>query len=94
MAPARCTARSMCISAQPGEMPARSLALEGGPDEYYRGKLGLSQKSDATDIGGVVVASHDGGWRDSSGLEEQKLNVGLTHRRGDAQMGLTSPPPI
>lgn len=76
------------ISAQPGDMPARSLALEGGPDEYYRGKLGLSQKSDATDIGGVVVASHDGGWRDSSGLEEQKLNVGLTHRRGDAQMGL------
>ncbi|MFC4311228.1 TonB-dependent receptor [Steroidobacter flavus] len=76
------------ISAQPGEMPARSIALEGGPDEYYRGKLGLSHKSDATDVGGVVVASHDGGWRDSSGLEEQKLNVGLTHRRGDAQMGL------
>ena len=76
------------ISAQPGEMPAGSLALEGGPDEYYRGKLGLSHKSDATDIGGVVVASHDGGWRDSSGLEEQKLNVALTHRRGEAQMGL------
>lgn len=76
------------IPAQPGEMPARSLALEGGPDEYYRGKLGLSHKSKATDIGGVVVASHDGGWRDSSGLEEQKLNVGLTHRRGDAQLGL------
>lgn len=76
------------IPAQPGEMPSRSLALEGGPDEYYRGKLGLSHKSDATDIGGVVVASHDGGWRDSSGLEEQKLNAGLTHRRGDAQLGL------
>jgi iron complex outermembrane receptor protein len=76
------------ISAQPGEMPSRSLALEGGPNEYYRGKLGLSHKSDATDIGGVAVASHDGGWRDSSGLEEQKLNVGLTHRRGDAQLGL------
>jgi len=76
------------ISAQPAEMPALSLGLEGGPDEYYRGKLGLSHTSDATDIGGVLVASHDGGWRDNSGLEEQKLNVGLTHRRGDAQMGL------
>ncbi len=75
------------IPAQPGAMPSRSLALEGGPDEYYRGKLGLSHRSDATDIGGVVVASHDGGWRDSSGLDEQKLNLGLTHRRGDAQMG-------
>lgn len=76
------------ISAQPTEMPAVSLGLEGGPDEYYRGKLGLSHTSDATDIGGVAVASHDGGWRDSSGLEEQKLNIGLNHRRGDAQMGL------
>lgn len=76
------------ISAQPGDMPARSLALEGGPDEYYRGKLGLSHKSDATDVGGVVVATHDGGWRDSSGIEEQKLNFGLVHRAGDATMGL------
>lgn len=75
------------ISAQPGELPARSLALEGGPDEYYRGKLGLSHKSDATDVGGVVVATHDGGWRDSSGIEEQKLNLGLAHRAGDATMG-------
>ena len=76
------------IPARPGDLPATSLALEGGPDEYYRGKLGLSHKGTATDIGGVVVASHDGGWRDSSGLEEQKLNFGLTHRRGDAEMGL------
>ncbi|HEY0682506.1 MAG TPA: TonB-dependent receptor [Steroidobacter sp.] len=76
------------ITTPPGDLPARSLALEGGPDEYYRGKLGLSHKGDATDIGGVVVATHDGGWRDSSGIEEQKLNVGLTHRRGDAQLGL------
>ena len=75
------------ISAQPGELPATSLALEGGPDEYYRGKLGLSHKSDATDVGGVVVATHDGGWRDSSGIDEQKLNLGLAHRSGDATMG-------
>ena len=76
------------IPARPGDLPARSLALEGGPDEYYRGKLGLSHKSDTTDIGGAVFAAHDGGWRDSSGIEEQKLNLGLTHRRGDAQLGL------
>lgn len=76
------------ISAEPGELPARSLALEGGPDEYYRGKLGLSHKGDTTDIGGVVMAAHDGGWRDSSGIDEQKLNVGLTQRRGDARLGL------
>jgi iron complex outermembrane recepter protein len=76
------------ISARPGELPARSLALEGGPDEYYRGKLGLSHDSEATDIGGVVVATHDGGWRDSSGIDEQKVNFGLAHRAGEAVMGL------
>lgn len=76
------------IPASPADLPARSLALEGGPDEYYRGKLGLSHQSDATDIGGVVVVGHDGGWRASSGLEEQKLNIGVTHRRNDAVMGL------
>ncbi|MBL8266145.1 TonB-dependent receptor [Steroidobacter sp.] len=76
------------IASEPGDLPARSLGLEGGPDDYYRAKLGLSHKSEATDIGGTVVAGHDGGWRDSSGLEEQKLNIGLTHRRGDALLGL------
>lgn len=76
------------ISASPADLPERSLALEGGPDEYYRGKLALSHQSGATDLGGVVVVGHDGGWRDSSGLDEQKLNVGFTHRRNDAVMGL------
>lgn len=76
------------ISAQPGELPARSLALEGGPDEYYRGKLGFSHESDATGVSGVAVATHDGGWRDSSGIDEQKLNVALAHRAGDRVMGL------
>jgi iron complex outermembrane receptor protein len=76
------------IPADPADLPAGSLALEGGPDEYYRGKLGLSHKGKTTDIGGVLLVSHDGGWRDSSGLKEQKLNIGLTHRRGDARLGL------
>ncbi|MBM0107401.1 TonB-dependent receptor [Steroidobacter sp. S1-65] len=76
------------ITAAPADLPARSLALEGGPDEYYRGKLGLSHTGQATDIGGVVVATHDGGWRASSGIDEQKLNIGLVHRRGDALLGL------
>lgn len=76
------------IQAAPADLPARSLALEGGPDEYYRGKLGLSHTGSATDIAGVAVVAHDGGWRDSSGLEEQKLNAALVHRRGDAVLGL------
>lgn len=76
------------ITAAPGDLPPRSLALEGGPDEYYRGKLGLSHTGETTDIGGVVLATHDGGWRASSGIDEQKLNIGLAHRRGEARLGL------
>ncbi|MGH8186918.1 MAG: TonB-dependent receptor, partial [Steroidobacteraceae bacterium] len=76
------------IPAAPGELPSQSLGVEAGPDEYYRAKLALAHKGSASDIGGVVFATHDGGWRDASGLDEQKLNLGVTHRRGDATLGV------
>jgi iron complex outermembrane recepter protein len=75
------------IPAAPGELPSQSLGVEAGPDEYYRAKLALAHKGGASDIGGVVFATHDGGWRDASGLDEQKLNLGVTHRRGDTTLG-------
>jgi iron complex outermembrane recepter protein len=76
------------IPAAPGELPAQSLGVEAGPDEYYRAKLAFANKGTTNDIGGVVFATHDGGWRDNSGLDEQKLNLGMTHRRGDATLGV------
>ncbi|HLS79799.1 MAG TPA: TonB-dependent receptor [Steroidobacter sp.] len=76
------------IQAAPAELPRHSLALEAGPDEFYRGKLTLSRTGQNTDVGGSLLATHDGGWRDQSGLEEQKLNLGLTHRMDGAQLGL------
>lgn len=76
------------IPAAPGELPSQSLGVEAGPDEYYRAKLALAHKGSTSDIGGVVFATHDGGWRDASGLDEQKLNLGVTHRRGDATLGM------
>src|SRR3954469_6888287 len=60
------------IQATPAELPRQSLSLEGGPDEFYRGRLTLSRTGDTTDLGGAVIATHDGGWRDHSGLDEQK----------------------
>ena len=51
------------IQAAPAELPRQSLALEGGPDDFYRGKLALAHTGGSTDFGGVVVATHDGGWR-------------------------------
>lgn len=76
------------IQALPGELPARSWSLEAGPDEYYRGKLVLSHTGAATDFGGSLLAAHDGGWRQASGLEEQKLNLSMARRAEDATLVL------
>src|SRR5262245_9653103 len=45
------------IQAGPAELPSQSLALEIGPDEYYRSKLALAGQHGDTDVGGVVVAT-------------------------------------
>ncbi|HKR35750.1 MAG TPA: TonB-dependent receptor [Steroidobacteraceae bacterium] len=76
------------IQAPPADLPSQSLSLEGGPDEFYRGRLTLAHQGEATDVGGTVIATHDGGWRDHSGLEEQKLNLGLSHRLGEGTLGV------
>ncbi len=76
------------IQATPAQLPARGLALEVGPDEYYRGKLVLSQHG-ATAYGGSLVATHDGGWRERSGLTEQKLNLGLQHELAQGSFSLS-----
>jgi iron complex outermembrane receptor protein len=58
----------------------QQLSLEAGADEFYRGKLAMGHTWGSTSFGGQILGSHDGGWRDASGLEEQKLDLGLTHR--------------
>jgi outer membrane receptor protein involved in Fe transport len=76
------------IQAAPADLPGQSLAVEAGPDEFYRGKLSLARTGETTDLGGVVVATQDGGWRDNAGLDEQKLNLSLLRRQGDARLGV------
>ena len=76
------------LQPRPNQLPSRGLALEAGPDEYYRGKLWLAHAG-ATSVGGTLVASHDGGWRDASGFDEQKLNLGLSRTlTGGEELGL------
>ena len=45
------------------------FSLEAGPDDFYRGKLGLSTDSIRLDFSG----SHDGGYKDDSGYGQQKM---------------------
>jgi len=59
---------------------ARRASVEAGPDGYLRGKLDLGWHS--ADGGFRILANgtHDGGWRDDSGYDQQKLNVGWQTR--------------
>jgi iron complex outermembrane recepter protein len=70
------------IQAPPQELHP-GFSLEGGPDEFYRGRLTLANSGTATALGGNVIATHDGGWRDHSGLDEQKLNLVLSRPGGE-----------
>ncbi len=77
------------LQATPAQLPSIGFGIESGPDEFYRGKFALGHVGASTDVSVVGLATHDGGWRDSSGLEEQKLNARLVHRTDTALMGLS-----
>ena len=49
----------------------RSLQLEGGPHEYYRLKLDYSGENWRADFSGTT----DGGYKDDSGFDQQKLTT-------------------
>jgi outer membrane receptor protein involved in Fe transport len=51
------------------------LALETAADDFYRSKLSVAHADERNALQTAITATHDGGWRDSSGIEEQKLNV-------------------
>ncbi|MFZ2508466.1 MAG: TonB-dependent receptor plug domain-containing protein, partial [Steroidobacteraceae bacterium] len=63
------------ISPQPDQMPALGVAVEAGSDDYRRIRLAASTESAMRDLGIALHATEDGGWRDSSGFSEQKLNA-------------------
>jgi outer membrane receptor protein involved in Fe transport len=76
----------------PDELPARGLALESGSDDYWRMRLAASTQSDGRGLGIALLATDDGGWRDSSGFSEQKLNTVWTQSlaTGDLTMRLAA----
>lgn len=76
------------LQASPDQLPAMGFAVESGPDGFYRGKLSSGYTGARTDAGIAGLFTHDGGWRDQSGLEEQKLIAMLGHRSDAATMSL------
>lgn len=67
------------LQPEPATAPA-GVSLEVGPDEFYRGRGSFRRIGTTTDFSGSLIATTDGGWRDQTGLDEQKMNVGLAHR--------------
>jgi outer membrane receptor protein involved in Fe transport len=57
----------------PRDLPALGASLEAGEDNYVRGRLALSGKAGSGAAGIALHATHDAGWREASGFDEQKL---------------------
>lgn len=76
------------LSAAPAQLPARSVGVEAGANDYYRARVSMRQLGADTDFGGSAFATHDGGWRNQSGLDEQKLNLSVAHRLDGSNLGL------
>lgn len=56
------------------------IALEIGADEFYRARGTFSTIGTNTDFAATAIATNDGGWRERSGLDEQKANLSMLHR--------------
>ncbi len=59
----------------PEHLPDIGIAIEAGSDAYRRARLAASTESDTSGVGAALHATDDGGWRDASGFDEQKLNA-------------------
>ncbi len=62
----------------PDQLPAIGVALEAGNDAYRRIRFMASDESGRRGRGVALHATDDGGWRESSGFTEQKLNAVMT----------------
>ena len=75
------------IPPMPDEIPGLGVALEGGSDDYRRLRFASPNRTKGSGLGVAMHATDDGGWRDSSGFEEQKLSAVWTRPLRDG--GLT-----
>ena len=69
----------------PAPAPGKRASVEAGPWDYYRSKLHLSSDSLRLDMSGTS----DGGWKDESGFDQQKLLVKQVARQADASLTTT-----
>lgn len=76
------------IPPMPSEIPAFAAAVEYGSDAYKRLLVGASSDTPDGGFGLVMNGTDDGGWRDASGFEEQKLNAVWARATGGGELKL------
>ena len=64
------------------------LAVEGGPHDYWRGRIKHSQQSGAHGFMLYANGAHDGGYKRDSGFDQQKVN--LVHRYAATDLTIKS----
>ena len=76
------------IPPMPDEIPVVGVVLEGGSDAWRRLRFAASHDDGDGGLGLVMHATDDGGWRDASGFEEQKLNAVWAQATGTGRLKL------
>ena len=64
------------------EHSATSIAVDSGPHDYLRGKFKIGSRSEQQGLLLYGNLSHDGGYKDDSGFEQQKVNL-IYQTQGD-----------
>jgi iron complex outermembrane recepter protein len=77
------------IPPMPDQIPAFGAAVEYGSDAYRRLLLATSGDTADGGFGLVMDGTDDGGWRDSSGFAEEKLNAVWARALGRGTLKLT-----
>ena len=73
------------VTPSPLTAPDTSTSIEGGPNDFFRHNLAWSSSSDNRATGLYSTLTHDGGYKDDSGYDQQKVSLIHQHQHGDWQ---------
>jgi outer membrane receptor protein involved in Fe transport len=66
----------------PADLPPLGASLEAGSDGYLRLRLAAAGDAGPGEAGFAAHVTHDDGWRDASGFDEQKVSASLARPAG------------
>jgi iron complex outermembrane receptor protein len=63
------------LSAAPSELKQHDIAVEAGPDDYYRAKYRYGNRYGKHGVSLRINGTTDGGYKDDSGYDQQKMTL-------------------